>query len=183
VVLLTTRSLAIYVPCTTEPLAADLASPIGTPVAVEEPEDVSEEVPVGGTTVPGDNPLEILTPEAPAEETGDGGEPVPADAAAITTEIDELLSQMTACWLTGDPDLWLPLLSEGFRASLIGNSPDFESTIAAAMTTPILWERAGDVEIESETQVSAIVRSTVAQEQDFQRFLFTLEDGEWRWDG
>jgi hypothetical protein len=182
VVLLSSRSLAIFVPCTTEPLdAGDLGTPAGTPVAVEEPEAVVEEVPVGGTTVPGDNPLEVLTPDESVDT--EGGEPVSGDAAAIGAEVDELLRQMTACWLTGDPDQWLPLLSEEFRSSLIGSSPDFESTIAAAMTTPILWERAGDVEIESETQVSAIVRTTVAQEQDFQRFLFTLEDDEWRWDG
>lgn len=181
VVLLSSRSLSIFVPCTTELLAAPAgATPVGTPVAVEEPEDVAQDVPLEGTTIP-DDPLSILTPDDPVDTGGE--EPVPGDSAAIGAEIDELLRQMTACWLTGDPGQWLPLLSEEFRSSLVGNSPDFESTIAAAMTTPILWERAGDVELESETQVSAIVRTTVALEQDFQRFLFTLEDGEWRWDG
>ena len=39
------------------------------------------------------------------------------------------------------------------------------------MAAPILWERAGDVEIESETQASAIVRTTGRPRKDFQRFL------------
>jgi hypothetical protein len=99
---------------------------------------------------------------------------------AIGKEIDSLLGQMTACWATGDADLWLPLLSTEFRATL-ADSPEAKATIEAAMATPIVWERAGDVEVETETRVSAIVRSTVAQEQDFQRFVFILEDGEWRW--
>jgi hypothetical protein len=177
VVLLTSRSLSIYVPCTTEPLdESELAPPTGSPVPVEEPTEV-----VTADAVATEDPLAVLTPDEPVD-TGDG-EPISGDAAAIGEELDELLSQMTACWLTGDPALWLPLLSVEFRSSLIESSPDFESTIAAAMAAPILWERAGDVEIESETQASAIVRTTVAQEEDFQRFLFVLEDDEWRWDG
>lgn len=90
---------------------------------------------------------------------------------------------MTACWSTGDPELWLSLLTSDFRDALIGSDPDFLTTIQAAMTVPIVWERAGDVDLESATTASAIVRTTVDQEQDFQRFLFAIEDDEWRWDG
>ncbi|CAN5718717.1 hypothetical protein BH24CHL4_BH24CHL4_16210 [soil metagenome] len=177
VVLLSSRSLTTFVPCTTEPLEpAAVATPAASPVAIEEPEAITAE-----ETPDPDDPLAILTPDEPSDTGGD--ETVPGDAEAIGADIDELLGQMTACWLTGDPGQWLTLLSEEFRSSLIGNSPDFESTIGAAMTAPILWERAGDVEIENPTQVSAIVRTTVALEQDFQRFLFVLEDDEWRWDG
>jgi len=177
VVLLSSRSLSIFVPCTTERLnTSDMATPVGSPVAIEVPDDE----PVVVESDP-DDPLAILTPDDPVDT--ETGETVPGDAAAIGAEIDGLLGQMTACWLTGDPGQWLPLLSKEFRSSLVGNSPDFASTIGAAMTVPILWERAGDVEIESTTQVSAIVRSTVALEQDFQRFLFVIEDDEWRWDG
>ncbi len=166
VVLLSSRALSVYVPCTTEPLdqAAVVAS--GTPESVEEADDV-------------DDPLaSILTPVDPTTEEADS-----PDAMSIAAEVDALLGQMSACWSTGNPSLWLPLLSNAFRASLIGNSPDFESTISAAMSTPIVWERAGELDVESATRVTAIVRATVGMEQDFQRFVFVFEDGEWRWDG
>ncbi|MEZ4499372.1 MAG: hypothetical protein R2839_04720 [Thermomicrobiales bacterium] len=50
------------------------------------------------------------------------------------------------------------------------------------MAVPIIWERAGG-RVDSATTASAIVRTTVDQEQDYQRFLFVLEDGRWLWDG
>jgi hypothetical protein len=175
-VLLSTRPLAIFVPCETAPLGDEELIPgANTPEAGTE---IDEIIPADETE---DDPLSILTPDDPVDSSGE--EIIDGDPAAIGAEIDELLAQMTACWSTGNPDLWLPLLSEDFRASLLQSSPDFASTIGAAMATPILWERAGDIDIESPTRVTAIVRSTIALEQDFQRFAFVLEDGEWRWDG
>jgi hypothetical protein len=174
VLLLTTRALGFYVPCTTTPLeTTGIATPVGTPVAVDE-EEAGASDPVA----------EVLTPESATESAPQSGDTEPpGDTAAVAVEIDELLAQITACWATGDPDLWLPLLSTGFRQALIGGDDDFLVTIQAAMATPIVWERAGDVEVASETAASAIVRTTVAQEQDFQRFAFVVEEGEWRWDG
>lgn len=166
VVLLSSRALTVYVPCTTVALEQSDVVTDGTPEAVEE-------------TGESDDPLSsILTQDDPNSE-----EATAQDDGSITEQIDTLLRQMSACWSTGDPSLWLPLLSTEFRASLIGNSPDFESTISAAMSTPIVWERAGELDVESSTRVTAIVRATVGLEQDFQRFIFVFEDGEWRWDG
>ncbi|MCC6944570.1 MAG: hypothetical protein IT335_08325 [Thermomicrobiales bacterium] len=181
VLLLSTHILGPYVPCTVDPI--DLSDE-----AVDETGDV---LPVGS---PEAIVAEVLTPDDPggstrggstgsSQSTQDATAEPELDAAAVAAEIDTLLGQMTSCWSTGDPDLWMALLSAEFRELLIGSDPDFLTTIQAAMAVPIIWERAGAVEVESPTTASAIVRTTVDQEQDFQRFAFVLEDGEWRWDG
>ena len=128
-----------------------------------------------------DGLLDVLTPESEGDEQGTEADE--ASLALVEEEIDELLLQMTACWATGEPERWLPLLSDGFRDSLISTSDDFYETLQAAMASPIVWERAGDLDIDSDSEVSALVRSTVGQEDDFQRFSFVLEDDEWRWNG
>ncbi|MGD9712681.1 MAG: hypothetical protein AB7V46_11505 [Thermomicrobiales bacterium] len=177
--LLATRLLGPYVPCLATPLdEADGLDGDAVTVPVASPEAAVDE---------------ILTPDDPSntgtrggsgsQNTEQQGQAPQVDDDVVTSEIDALLDQMTACWSTGDPELWLPLLSDGFRESLIGNDPDFLITIQSAMALPIIWERAGDVEIESATSAFAIVRTTIDQEQDFQRFGFVVEDGEWRWDG
>ena len=179
--LLSTRTLGPYVPCTAQPIE----------IAVPE-DDEESVVPVASPEASVD---ELLTPDDPVSGTRGGAdsteEPATAEAspqaeidtAQVAAEIDALLAQMTACWSTGDPELWLSLLSSEFRDTLIASEPDFLITIQSAMSVPIIWERAGDVEVESATNAAAIVRSTVDQEQDFQRFLFVFEDGEWKWDG
>lgn len=178
--LLTTHPFTAFVACTTEPLQlADIEDePAGTPTAEEPatPEAVEDD--------DDDSPLDILTPDAePDTDTGGEAPDLEGDLDTVAVEIDALLSQMSACWATGDPSLWLPLLSDEFRDALLGGSEDFEATLSAAMSAPIVWERAGDLAVEGPNQVSAIVRSTVGPEEDFQRFLFVFEDGEWRWDG
>jgi hypothetical protein len=180
--LLSTHPLGIYVACTTEPLplsaTIDDEESAGTPTAVPAtPTPVEEEEDDDRS------PLDILTPGATDEEEEAAADDLEENIDEIAPQIDELLSQMSACWATGNPDLWLPLLSEDFRDSLLGGAGDFRATLAAAMAAPIVWERAGDITAEGENQVSAIVRSTVGIEEDFQRFLFVFEDGEWRWDG
>ena len=168
VLLLTTRPFTTFVPCETEPLAQTEVAPLASPEAVDSTADTS-------TT----GALDVLTPAASSEN----GEAVTEETLdQVAPQIDLLLLQMTACWATGDPDRWLPLLSTEFRAALAGQDPaGFTDTLAAAMAVPIVWERAGDLSVENETGVSAIVRSTIGTEEDFQRFGFILENGEWRW--
>ncbi len=179
VLLFSTRTLGPYIPCIVEPI--DLG---------DEVTDSDEIVPVASPEALVD---ELLTPDDPVSSTRGGStgtqptaestsEPA-GDVAAITQEIDDLLAQMTSCWSNGDPEVWLALLSTEFRDALMGNDPNFLITIQSAMAVPIIWERAGEVELDSAIAASAIVRTTVDTEQDFQRFLFVLEDGEWRWDG
>jgi hypothetical protein len=176
VIFLSTFAFATYVACNTVPLAVEVpASPEASPVAV------ATSVPEPSATA--ESPLAVLTPEQPAESPTPGGGAESVDVSQIEPQIDELLSQMTACWATGDPDRWLPLLSNEFRTALESSDPEFRTTLAASMAAPIVWERAGDIDVESATQVSAIVRSTVGTEEDFQRFVFILEDGEWKWNG
>lgn len=180
VLLLSTRTLGPYVPCTVEPL--DLSA--------EATEEANEALPVGS---PESRVDEVLTPDDPAGDSrtsdtdatpgSDAPGAAPPDTEAVTAEIDNLLGQLTSCWSTGEPDLWLALLSTNFRDALMGSDPAFLTTIQAAMAVPIIWERAGGVEVDSATTASAIVRTTVDQEQDYQRFLFVLEDGRWLWDG
>lgn len=184
VLLFSTHVLGPYVPCTVEPLdiAEEAEAESGDVVPVGSPEAAVEELltpddPVSGTRG-GSTGSTQPTPDESAAANG-----ATPDAANVVSEIDDLLGQLTSCWSTGDPDLWLALLSTEFREALIASDVDFLITIQAAMAVPIVWERAGDVEIDSPTTASAIVRTTVDQEQDFQRFLFVFEDGQWRWDG
>lgn len=177
--LFSTHTLGPYVPCVVEPLdiseaetASDEIVPLASPEAsVDEvltPDDAAASTRGGSTSTD-------ATAEATSEPLG--------DVDAITQDIDDLLGQMTSCWSTGDPELWLALLSNDFRDALIGNDDNFLTTIQSAMAVPIIWERAGAVELDSASSASAIVRTTVDTEQDFQRFMFVLEDGQWRWDG
>ena len=167
--LLTTRPFASFVPCETVPMAdsAGVDAP-ATPESGDGSADTSAQ-----------SALSVLTPDA---SPGAGETVNDENVGEVATEIDSLLLQMTACWATGDPDRWLPLLSTEFQAALAGEDPNgFKDTLEAAMAVPIVWERAGDLSIDSDTSVSAIVRSTIGTEEDFQRFGFILENGEWRW--
>lgn len=158
-ILLATRELTVFVACLTEPLTPGVPLPRPTPEAGDE------------------SPLDILRPgTTPAAEP-------PSSEQEIAQAIDDLLAQMTACWATGDPARFLPLLSAEFRASLLASGDNFTQSLAAAMAAPITWERAGDIDIIDATHVSAIVRTSLGVEEDFVRFNFVFEDGAWRWDG
>jgi hypothetical protein len=180
VILLTTFAFTTFVPCTTEPLS--MAALLGSPVAEDVPP------PVASPTVS----LEVILPDgspvAPASPAA-AGPPLPGAASPaaapldFATEIDELLAQLTACWATREPERWLPLLSDEFRDALIASDPNFLETLTISMSSPIVWERSGDVTIEAPNQLSAIVKSTVGTEEDFQRFIFIFEDGKWKWNG
>lgn len=160
IILLTTFSFSSFVACSTQPLS--MAELLGTPVA----SPVEEE-----TVVP------VATSSAAAS-----GSPQPL-AQTFTTEIDDVLAQLTACWASREPARWLPLLSDEFRGALIASDPNFLETLTISMTSPIVWERAGEITILAPNQISAPVKSTVGTEEDFQTFIFIFEDGEWKWNG
>ncbi len=156
IILLTTFSFNTFVACSTIPLttAELLGTPVASPIAVE-----TVELP----TVPASSP-----------------EPL---NATFEREIDDLLDQLTACWASREPERWLPLLSNEFRDALITSDPNFLETLSISMSSPIVWERAGEITIVAPNQITAPVKSTVGTEQDFQTFVFVFEDGQWKWNG
>jgi hypothetical protein len=173
IILLTTFSFNTYVACTTPPMST--AELLGTPIAgpiVDAPDasptDEPASPPVSGS------PVAI-------EETATGS-PAPL-SQTFETEIDNLLGQLTACWASRDPERWLPLLSDEFREALLTSDPNFFETLSISMSSPIVWERAGELTILAPNQISAPVKSTVGTEQDFQTFIFIFEDGQWKWNG
>lgn len=171
-ILLTTFSFSKYVACATQPLTAAelLGSPVASPVAQPEPiPQATAQVPVASPAEPG--------PPLPGAQTGG------ATSLGFDTAIDDLLAQLTACWATRDPARWLPLLSTEFQQTLIQSDPNFLETLTVSMSSPIVWERSGEITIEAPNRISAIVKSTVGTEEDFQRFVFIFEDGQWKWDG
>ncbi|MGI8476622.1 MAG: hypothetical protein ACR2OO_09665 [Thermomicrobiales bacterium] len=126
----------------------------------------------------------LLTPPASAE-----GAATPEAGAQgdVQAQIDGLLSQMSACWATGDPAKFLPLLSKGFQTQFLGDTKQAQTSaiqgLAAAMASPIIWERAGELGTTTDAKTSAVVRQTVGTTSTFVRFNFVFEDGAWRWDG
>src|SRR5690606_32250355 len=139
VILMSTRTLTPYVPCLAQPVDDVIVDAAGSPAAVEVNPVASPEAIVEEVLTPDDTSVATrggTSTEGGAEATAE------SDSSSVAAEIDELLAQMTACWSTGDPELWLSLLTSDFRDALIGSDPDFLTTIQAAMTVPIVWERA-----------------------------------------
>ncbi len=174
IILLTTFSFNTYVACTTEPLttAELLGSPVASPVAEETIAPLASPAPA--------SPLAPGSPAAVADIPAASPEPL---SQTFETEIDDLLGQLTACWASREPERWLPLLSNEFRDALIASDPNFLETLSISMSSPILWERAGEISIVAPNQITAPVKSTAGTEQDFQTFIFVFEDGQWKWNG
>jgi hypothetical protein len=174
VILLTTFAFNTYVACATEPLttAELLGSPVASPVAEATVAPLPIEDPA--------SPSAFGSPSAVEDVASASPQPL---SASFETEIDDLLGQLTACWASREPERWLPLLSDEFRDALITSDPNFLETLTISMTSPIVWERAGELTIVAPNQITAPVKSTVGTEQDFQTFIFIFEDGQWKWNG
>ncbi len=184
IILLSTFAFKTFIACTTP--AMSMPELLGTPAAAAE---------IGnGSSLPASPQPETLaaTPNAsgsplPVAVAGLDGSPVPIaspDAHLdFAGEIDAVLDQLTACWASREPERWLPLLSNGFRQALIESDPNFLETLTISMSAPVAWERSGDITIEAPNRISTMVQSTSGTQQDFQRFVFVFEDGQWRWDG
>ena len=165
--LFATSDFTTYVACTTT--AIDLSA---------------KSVELGATPQLDDALSDLIRTEAtPVSEGRNPGN----SSTSVDGQIDSLLAQLTACWSTGDPTRFLPLLSDGFRESFIGandqETADMISSLQAAMQVPIVWERAGDVDETGNNSAEAVVRTTAADQEEFVRYLFVLEDGIWKWDG
>ncbi|MEJ7763666.1 MAG: nuclear transport factor 2 family protein, partial [Thermomicrobiales bacterium] len=97
--------------------------------------------------------------------------------------IVEVLAQLTACWATGDPALVLALFSEGFLSDATGDGAvsldELANDIRQQQTTPIVWELAGEVEVDDD-EATAIVAATFDDQELLQTFLFELGDDGWR---
>jgi hypothetical protein len=166
-VLLSTREFDAFVACLVQPLATGAgATPgAGTPVASPVAESTPETFP------------SAASPEASP----------PAANADIDQAIDDLLKQMTSCWNTGDPNRFLPLMSDAFRQQFLQSTGGGNDPVAALgqlmQATTFQWERAGDVDLTDPTHPSAIVRQKVGDQEDFVRYTFVFEHGGWRWNG
>ena len=177
-VLLGTRDFGQFVACLT---GATVASPVAeaTPIDEELADDEGSD--------PGQDILDILTPPAGDDEdqpesdddTGD------ADVEQVAAEIDALLAQMTACWQTQDADKFLPLLTEEWQDLFLGSAPEEEqrAQLEQLMVQPLVWERAGEVELDGEDDASVVVRLAIAGQEQFGTYLFVREDGVWKWAG
>jgi hypothetical protein len=146
---------------------------------------------------PGGSEQAAASPEASPVDTGESNlgtlavmqedaTPSPSSAGDVQKGIDDLLAQLTACWATGDPARFLPLLTDDYAQSLLNagqSQDDLIRDLATAMGVPITYQRAGDVTIVDDTHATAIVRTSNGEQEQFVRFRFALVDGEWKLDG
>lgn len=163
VILLSTFAFSTYIACSTPPMS--MAELLGSPV----PETFDVTATIAASPIAVSDTATVGTPES--------------GSVSFASEIDTLLGQMTACWASREPARWLPLLSNDFRDALIQSDPNFLETLTISMTSPIVWERSGDITIEAPNQISTTVKSTSGTEEDYQTFVFIFEDGQWKWNG
>jgi hypothetical protein len=183
-VLLTTTGLTPFTACNAEPVSlgaeeedagADEEATAGADETADEEETVTPE--------PEDSvDDEEATAEPAIDRPAPGDRDTGPEEGSTEEQIDELLAQMSACWATGDPALFMALWSEDFRSSFIENPADVEA-LRLAMQVPTAWERSGDVELDGDDEAEAVVRERTLNEEEFIRFRFVREDGVWKWDG
>ncbi len=175
--LLATRDLGAFVACLTDReggTEADNTRPAATPDPDDPLDALAEEV--GRAATPDDD-------DDTEDEEATQGEPDPDNPEAA---IDELLSQLTACWASGDPANVLPLFSEDLRRDLVqalgpdSTEADLIDTLTPFLAVPVTWERAGDLEMQDEDRASAVVAVRIEAEEEFQTLEFVFEDGAWR---
>ena len=187
-VLFGTRDFGQFVACLTNAPAGD-ASPVADAEAspVADDEDLSE-----GRGESNDGGLfDLLTPtsgddEEPEADEEPADDEETGDQTEVDAEIDALLGQMTACWQTQDADQFIPLLTEGFRDDFLGAGSEEEqkAEIEELMIQPLVWERAGDIDLNNdEDKASVVVRLSIAGADQFLTYLFALGDDGWLWDG
>ncbi|MBA2278503.1 MAG: hypothetical protein H0W06_12155 [Chloroflexia bacterium] len=175
--LLTTRPLVVYMPCTTEPYP--LAQSIATADADEDvAARLTDATPAASPVPPEASPVE--SDGADASDAAPGGTLDPEEA------IDALLVELTACWATGDPARVLPLFSQVFLDDLVASGPPGTTIVDVAalfrdlLAAPVTFERAGDVETDGPRRAQAEVRLSIGEEESTQRLDFVLEGGAWK---
>lgn len=160
-VLLNTRTFSSYAPCVTSPLGMTpemlpAGTPVGTPAATP-------------VTIPEPSQSNIAVQE---------GLPRGADPAEA---INVLLQQASGCWATGDPARFLPLHTTAVVEEVLFTDPSL-STLRMLMSTPVSFERIGEIEMVDPTHATAYVEITFGGEAIPQLFTFALEDGVWLMD-
>lgn len=177
-VLFTAQPLVPYVACTTAsyPLGNTVQIVNQTPVPTEAATPVAS--PASGAVSPRATPqigLGIPGADEPL------GKPV-----NVTDAVDTVLSQLTACWATGDPARVLPLFSETFLKDLISLGPpgtsinDVGQVFQELMSTPMSWKRATKVTANGPLKASTVAAMTVDGKTTYQKLDFVLEKGQWK---
>ncbi len=181
-VLFGTRDFGQFVACLT-----NVSSTEATPVAEAEASPITEEDLSEGRGESNDGGLfDLLTPTTDDDDEADEDEGADdAEQTAIDGEIDDLLAQMTACWQTQDADQFLPLLTEDFRDAFLGSGSEDEqkAELEELMIQPLVWERAGDIDLDGDDEATVVVRLSIAGADQFLTYFFVLGDDGWLWDG
>ena len=115
---------------------------------------------------------------------------IDAVAGPVEEQIDRFLGELTACWATGDPDRFLPLLTNEYQPQFLSAGTDESEdasrqarALSTAMGIEFTFTRAGDVREVREGEATCIVRTVIGGQEALQRFRFLLVDGAWFWDG
>lgn len=156
--ILSTHTLTTYVECLTKPLSA-AATPAASPAAQ-------------ATLSPN---TQVLVP----------GVGTPKAGSASNQVIDQVLSQLTACWATGDPARILPLFSKNLLSQLEQQAGSLQQVIQILQpftSLQLTWTRAGNVSTSGANTANAVVKVSTDSSQDFLRFTFVVENGQWRID-
>jgi hypothetical protein len=137
------------------------------------------------TTLPPDIALDefFATPVAPAA-TGVAAQEGLSEGEDVEQAIDSLLRQANGCWATGDPARFLALHSNLVVDEILFLGPveDFARQLRLFMSTPLAFERIGDVNLIDPEHAWAYVEVTLGGDSLPQRLDFVFEDGAWRFD-
>jgi hypothetical protein len=120
-----------------------------------------------------------LTPFVACPAVASAATPVGDD---LTSKLEAVLTTMSACWATTQPDRFLPLLSRDLRQRFT-TAADDPDRLALVMNTPLVWDGAQDLTVIAPDRVAATVRQTSGDTIDVLRGEFVWQDGGWRWDG
>jgi hypothetical protein len=125
----------------------------------------------------------FATPIAPAA-TGVAAKEGLSEGEDVEQAIDSLLRQANGCWATGDPARFLALHSRAVSDEIMFFGPieDFARQLRLFMSTPLAFERIGDVHLVDPEHAWAYVEVTLGGEPLPQRLDFVFEDGAWRFD-
>ena len=107
-----------------------------------------------------------------------------AEGADAEEAIDSLLRQANGCWATGDPTRFLALHSNQVIQEIAFGDPldDFARQLRLFMSTPLVFERIGDVNLTDPDHAWAYVEITLGGDPLPQRLDFVFENGMWLFD-
>lgn len=172
-VLFGTRSFGGFQACSVAPLASlvEAGGAAVEPPAVTPPSTIVVDQQTAATpAAPG------ATPEADAPAVPAGSD--------VEAAIDSLLQQATGCWSATDPARFLALHSPAALADLEaqGPLPELANFLLQAMTTPIAFDRIGEVTLVDPGHAEAYVEITFGGQVVPQRLAFAREGDGWLFD-